>query len=100
MPAWGVLPTMAVAMILGWFVMRWVELPGQHWLRGEPWAWRKLPSWCCCECFPSCCPWECVACVYTCGCCCLCRCCWPGVHCCRKADDRARADYEPLPDSV
>lgn len=78
---------MATALVVGWFLMRWVEIPGQILLRGDSsWEWTRLRH--CCRClpawFPSCCAWECCCCVYClcCGCCC---------GCCRRL--RGRTEY-------
>ena len=85
---------MATALVVGWFLMRWVELPGQILLRDDSaWEWTRLRR--CCSClpawFPSCCAWECCCCVYCLCCGCCCGCC-KGL---RKRDDDSVA-HDPL----
>lgn len=68
---------MATALVLGWFLTRWVEVPGQILFRGDSsWQWIRLKHCCMClpEWYPSCCAWECCCCVYVCCCGCCCKC--------------------------
>ena len=41
----------ALAVLAGWLLMRWVELPAQTWIRGDAWTWTHSVT-----CFPACCP--------------------------------------------
>jgi peptidoglycan/LPS O-acetylase OafA/YrhL len=101
---WYLIPlAVAWAALWGWFLMRWVELPAQTWLRGDSWQWISTVT-----CFPSCCPfelgcmppwmpscmpWECCPCIYTIFCCCFCGC----FQTCRNGRQPSRSAYEPLP---
>jgi hypothetical protein len=105
LPAFLIPVALGASLLLGWCLTRWVELPGQTWLRGGggTWAWvgavkcfpnccawpdlSGLPEW-----FPSCCPWECCPCVYSIFCCCCCGCC---KSCRKQRVDRGRYDVIP-----
>lgn len=102
----------ALAVLAGWLLMRWVELPAQTWIRGDAWAWTHsvtcfpaccsftldcMPAW-----LPSCLPWECCPCIFILCCGCFGAC----FKDCRKSGDAevgagrrrpSRQAYEPLP---
>jgi hypothetical protein len=44
---WWLIPVvLMVALVMGWCLTRWVELPGQVWLRGGQWSWTGSVTLC------------------------------------------------------